>query len=176
MAADAETLRQIDELREEIAAKRAEREATRRRLHTQEERAAEMGRDTPPHISNEIRDLLQKRRDLDAVIAELGKRVVRLELAPTPAIEVLPHGDTPLPQLVPAVIDTRLQALERTVERQGSAIIRILQRLDDDLAWKEQQDSKRQDGQQGRARNERLVLLVLFVIALGVVFIAIRVS
>lgn len=174
MATDEESLRQIAELREEITAKRSQREATRRRLHALEERAADMGRDTPPHITNEITDAIRERGRLDTVIAELGRQVARLELAPTSGL-VLPPGEV-LPQLAPAVIDTRLLAVERRLERQDEAIERIEQRMDEGREWRGRQDTERLDGQLGRRSRERFLIALLFLIAAGVIFIALRVS
>lgn len=176
MATDEETLRQLAELREEIDALRIRREATRRRLNALEERAAEMGRDTPPHITTEIGDALAKKRALDASIAELGKRVARLELAPTPAVEVLPRGDATYDmQLAPAIVDSRLQAMERRLDRQDEQLDQLVRRQEEAASWRERSDAQRHGGQSDRRQREVVLLAVLIVIALGVLFIAVRV-
>lgn len=176
MARDEETLRQLEELREEIASQRARRGATRRRLNTLEESAAEMGRDAPPHITNEIDDLRAKRRKLDASIAELGKRVARLELAPTPAIEVLPRGDATYDiQLAPAIVDSRLQAVERRLDMQDEQLDRLVRRQEEAADWRERETMQRHGGQSYHRQRDRMLLAVLVVIALGVIFIAVRV-
>lgn len=172
MASDEETLRQIAELREEISAKRTERESLRRRRRNLERRAAEMGRDTPSHITTELDEALNKQDDLDRYIAELGRQIARLELAPTPGY-ILPPGEA-LPQLAPAVIDTRMQAIEREQTRQGQAIDRIEQRLDDDERWKRGQDGERQTGQLERKAREQAQLIILVVIVVCVVFLVLR--
>lgn len=173
MAADESTQQQLAELREEIAAKRTQRHAVRRRLNILEEQAYAMGWETPPHVKSDIEDAKREKAQLDTLIAEFGRQVARLELAPTPGY-ILPPGEV-LPQLAPAVIDTRLLALEHRLGRQDEAIERIERRQDDANEWRTAQERARVDGQSERLRHERLLLALLFVIALGVMLIVVRV-
>ena len=173
MAADDETQRQLTEIAEDLAAKRSEREAVRRRLHVLEERAAEMGRDAPAHITTEIADLLVKRRELDDTIAELGKRRARLELAPQSGL-ILPPGEV-LPQLAPAVIDTRITRIEQLL---ASIRYDLTDHLQDhrrkdaaDEAWREVESSARARGQHKHQLGELAQFVIMCIIALGVLLI-----
>ena len=170
MAADDETQRQLHELRDELAARRTIRLATRRRLDALEEQAATLGIQAPPQIATEIADLNIKRRELDATCNEIEKRIARLELAPTPAVEVLPRtpGSTPLPQLIPAVIDSRMQAIERGQDRDTLLLGQLLARLD-------AADQARIEGQRDYRFLFAGIVVALTILAIGIVLIAIRV-
>jgi chromosome segregation ATPase len=172
-----ETERQLAELREELSARREARQATRRRQDALDIQAAHFGREAPPHITTEIADLVEKRRSLDATIREIERQIARLELAPQSGL-IIPAGQA-LPELVPAVIDTRIRALEWASDRIESALAQIGERLDakdaSDREWRHAERDARRDGQKGY----RLLLVglaaALFVVAVAVVALLIRV-
>lgn len=167
MAQD-ETQRQLDELREQLEAVRRTRAATRRRREALEEQAAKLGNDAPPHITTEITDLLVKQRELDTQLGELEKRIARLALAPQSAIEVLPESGTAAPHLIPAVVDSRLQAVERGVEKALTLIGYVVERLD-------RSDTARTDGQRNRYWLYVCAVIALTIIALSMAIMALRV-
>jgi hypothetical protein len=175
---DDATADQIAELREHLEAKRRERAAHRKRLDALEVHAAKLGIETPAHVTNEITDLLVTVRERDTQIRELERQVTRLEAAPQSAIS-LPEYGSPIPELIPAVVDVRLQALKREIEM----VLDLIAKLHEDVAesreesreWRAAERTARQEGQ----RDYRLlfagIVLGLAILAVVVVLIAIQV-
>lgn len=178
MAADEETQRQLAELRERLAATQRIREAHQRRLYVLQEQAAHFGADAPAHLLTESADLGVKIRAADGEIHEIERRIARLELAPQSAL-VLPESGPPIPQLVPAVVDTRLQAVEQAIEWMRSTIADIREDVqlarEESREWRQAERAGRQEGQ----RIYRLLFIggaiTFLILAIGVVLIAIRV-
>lgn len=175
---DDSTSLQIAELREHLDAKRRERGAHRRRLSALEEHAARLGIETPPHVTNEITDLLIIVRERDTQITEIERQITRLVIAPQSAI-TLPENGPPIPQLIPAVVDVRLQALKHEIE----IVLDLIAEIKDHVAvsreesreWRAAERTARQEGQ----RDYRLlftgIVLGLAILAVAVVLIAIQV-
>lgn len=178
MAADEETQRQVAELRERLAATQRIREAHQRRLYVLQEQAASFGLAAPAHLLTEIADLGVKVRAADGEIREIERRVARLELAPQSAL-ALPASGSPIPQLIPAVVDTRLSALEHSMVRVEDAVAHIREQAEqarqESREWRQAERAGRQEGQ----RTYRLLFaggaIVLLVLAAVLVLVAIRV-
>lgn len=177
MAADEETQRQVAELAERLASTRRIREAHQRRLYVLQEQAAQFGKDAPAHILTEIADLGIKVREANAEIQEIERRIARLELAPQSGLSATAGitGPAVIPELLPAVVDTRLQAVEHAIERIGDAIAYMREQADqareESREWRSAERSSRETGQR---RYDRMVI-VLIILAAVVVLIAVKV-
>jgi septal ring factor EnvC (AmiA/AmiB activator) len=174
---DSATQDQLDELRDAIEAAKKVRAATTRRQQALEEQAARLGLDAPPHITTELVDLGLKIKAKSDEIRELERSAARLELAPKSALE-FSYGST-LPQLAPAVVDTRLQVMERQLERVLDALVQLGDEQDATRAesreWRQHERTERQEGQSRRLALALGTGFVLLMIVFAVIAIAIKV-
>jgi hypothetical protein len=172
--ADDETRQQLDELRDAIAATRRTRDAHQRRLYVLQEQAARLGKNAPPEIVTEIGDIAEAVQAADAQIKEFRRLAARLELAPQSAL-ALPDTDAVIPELLPAVVDARLRALDRANERFEEALSQLWSQGERSAA--DSRDWRRDH--HGEHWTLRIVLVggavVLLVLVIGVVVIAIKV-
>lgn len=174
---DSATQDQLVELRDAIEAAKKVRAATTARQRVLEEQAAKRGMDAPPHITTELIDLALKIKAKTDEITELERSAARLELAPTSALEF--SYDSTLPQLAPAVVDTRLHMLERQLDRVLSAIVQLGDAQDarnaEGREWRQHERTERQAGQGRRLALALGTAFVLLVIAFTMIAIAIKV-
>lgn len=182
---DDETQRQLAELRDQVAATTRIRAAHRQRLSVLQEQAAKFGIEAPAHLVTEIADLGVTIRETDAQLVEFRRLIARLELAPQSAL-ILPGGDAIYPELIPAVVDSRLQALDRSNERTLDGLDQIWGAIEraaiESREWRSAERAAREAGMRGhheQHRTLRAILIggavVLLIVAIGVVVIAVRV-
>lgn len=177
MTADDETRRQLDELRDYDLAEQRIRDAHQRRLYVLQEQAAKLGRGAPPELVIEITDIAEQVRVQDERLREVRAKIAKLELAPQSALAV-PPGPAVIPELIPAVVDTRLQALELGQARLESTVAGIGEQVElsreESREWRSAERSERRESQRTHRLIYAFIGAALLILAVAVVLVAIK--
>lgn len=166
---DSETQRQIEELRTREQSQQRVRDAHQRRLYVLQEQAAQFGKRAPAELVIEIADTGTAIQALDEELREIKRLHARLALAPTSALQ-LPDGPSGIPQLVPAIVDTRLQALEVGQARLEGTLGSVLDLVE---ITREESREYRQSERLSRIEGQRTHRLIYGLVALAFIAVAV---
>ncbi len=166
---DDETQRQIEELRDREQAQLRIRDKHQQRLYVLQEQAAQFGTRAPAEIVMEIADIGTAIQAIDAELREIRRRLARLALAPTSALQ-LPSGPSDIPELVPAVVDTRLQHLEVGQARLEGTLTSVLDLVE---ITREESRDHRQSERLSRIEGQRTQRLIYGLVALAFIAVAV---